>query len=104
MVAAGLVIALECNPPEVEVHLYGYNWHSSMWQFHRVSSLTDICISCWELTMLMMSGHAGMQLDREEQFARKKAREGLITIHETECKVSHPKLHTLDDCTDGPDL
>ena len=38
MVPAGLSIALECKPPEAEVHLYGYNWHSSMWQFHRVPS------------------------------------------------------------------
>ena len=52
----------------------------------------------------MMSGHAGMQLDREEQFARKLAREGRITIHETECKVSHPNLHNSDDCIDGPDF
>jgi len=33
---AGLKAALQCLPADVLVHLYGFNWHNSMWKGHKV--------------------------------------------------------------------
>eukprot|EP00884_Botryococcus_braunii_P012712 jgi/Botrbrau1/21441/Bobra.0216s0049.1 len=56
---AGMMLALECAPPNARVHLFGFNWSRRHWKAHN--------------------------MDAEQDFAEKLNAEGTIVIHRPIC-------------------